>query len=341
MADSSLVSYERYSPNCSSRNGSKIVKLTPHHAAGNLSIETMGGVFANAGRGASATYGIGSDGRTAQYVPEGKRPRTSSNYENDRQAITVEVANDGGAPDWHVSDKAFESLVALAIDICRRHGLGSLTWTGDKNGTITAHYMFVATTCMGPYLTSKMPELARRVNEALGAGTPVPSVPQTPAPTPDKTGSGFGGTYVCQADGCRVRCAPSLSGQIVAQYSKGQTVILDDWYVNADGWIWGRYTGASSGQKRYIAVGKPTGKPEPGDLWIKKGSATSGSAQAAKPAGIRVGSKVRVTNPCDVNGTHLAVSGVYDVIQVNGNRVVIGRGKAVTAAVPAGNLALA
>ncbi len=278
MADSSLVSYERYSPNCSSRNGSKVVKLTPHHAAGNLSIETMGGVFANAGRGASATYGIGSDGRTAQYVPEGKRPWTSSNSENDRQAITVEVANDGGAPDWHVSDKAFESLVALAIDIGRRHGLGSLTWTGDqaitvevandggapdwhvsdkafeslvalaidigrrhglgsltwtgdKNGTITAHYMFVATTCMGPYLTSKMPELARRVNEALGAGTPVPSVPQTPAPTPDKTGSGFGGTYVCQADGCRVRCAPSLSGQIVAQYSKGQTVILDDWYV--------------------------------------------------------------------------------------------------------------
>ena len=58
MADSSLVSYERYSPNCSSRNGSKVVKLTPHHAAGDLSIETMGGVFANAGRGASATYGI-------------------------------------------------------------------------------------------------------------------------------------------------------------------------------------------------------------------------------------------------------------------------------------------
>ena len=47
-----------------------------------------------------------------------------------------------------------------------------------------------------------------------------------------------------------------------------------------------------------------------------------------------------MTNPYDVNGTHLAVSGVYDVIQVNGNRVVIGRGKAVTAAVPIGNLAI-
>lgn len=335
MADSSLVSYERYSPNCSSRNGSKVLKLTPHHAAGNVSVETMGGMFANPGRGASANYGIGSDGRTAQYVREKMRAWTSSNYENDRQAITVEVANDGGAPDWHVSDKAFESLVALAIDICRRHGLDSLTWTGDKSGTITAHYMFVATTCMGPYLTSKMPELALRVNEALGAGTPVPSVPQTPAPKPDKTGTGFGGTYVCQADGCRVRCAPSLSGQIVAQYNRGQTVVLDDWYVSKDGWIWGRYTGAQSGQKRYVAVGRPTGKPEPDDLWIKKGGAP------AAPASIGVGSSVIVSNPVDWNGTSLAVSGTYKVMELKGARAVIGRGGVVTAAINVSNLRLA
>lgn len=335
MADSSLVSYERYSPNCSSRNGSKVVKLTPHHAAGNVSVETMGGLFANPERGASANYGIGSDGRTAQYVREFMRPWTSSSYDNDRQAITVEVANDGGAPDWHVSDKAFDSLVALAIDICRRHGLDSLTWTGDKSGTITAHYMFVATTCMGPYLTSKMPELARRVNEALGAGTPVPSVPQTPAPKPDKTGTGFGGTYVCQADGCRVRCAPSLSGQIVAQYNRGQTVVLDDWYVSKDGWIWGRYTGAQSGQKRYVAVGRPTGKPEPDDLWIKKGGAP------AAPASIGVGSSVIVSNPVDWNGTSLAVSGTYKVMELKGARAVIGRGGVVTAAINVSNLRLA
>lgn len=335
MADSSLVSYERYSPNCSSRNGSKVVKLTPHHAAGNVSVETMGGLFANPERGASANYGIGSDGRTAQYVREYMRPWTSSSYDNDRQAITVEVANDGGAPDWHVSDKAFDSLVALAIDICRRHGLDSLTWTGDKSGTITAHYMFVATTCMGPYLTSKMPELARRVNEALGAGTPVPSVPQTPVPKPDKTGTGFGGTYVCQADGCRVRCAPSLSGQIVAQYNRGQTVVLDDWYVSKDGWIWGRYTGAQSGQKRYVAVGRPTGKPEPDDLWIKKGGAP------AAPVSIGVGSSVIVSNPVDWNGTSLAVSGTYKVMELKGARAVIGRGGVVTAAINVSNLRLA
>ena len=45
------------------------------------------------------------------------------------------------------------------------------------------------------------------------------------------------------------------------------------------------------------------------------------------------GSKVEVTNPVDVNGTRLGVSGVYDVIQVNGDRLVIGKGSAVTAAI--------
>lgn len=56
---------------------------------------------------------------------------------------------------------------------------------------------------------------------------------------------------------------------------------------------------------------------------------------------IVVGSRVRVTNPYDENGTHLAVSGTYDVIQVDGDRIVIGKGSAVTAAVPRKNLALA
>lgn len=57
-------------------------------------------------------------------------------------------------------------------------------------------------------------------------------------------------------------------------------------------------------------------------------------------ATIKVGSKVKVTNPVDYYGTHLAVSGTYDVIEVKGDRVVIGKGKAVTAAVHKNNLKL-
>lgn len=48
---------------------------------------------------------------------------------------------------------------------------------------------------------------------------------------------------------------------------------------------------------------------------------------------ISVGSKVQVTNPVDVNGTRLGVSGTYDVMEVKGDRLVIGRGGQVTAAI--------
>lgn len=53
---------------------------------------------------------------------------------------------------------------------------------------------------------------------------------------------------------------------------------------------------------------------------------------------LRVGDKVTFTSAYDENGTHLAVSGTYEVMQVTGDRIVVGRGGVVTAAVPAKNL---
>lgn len=66
-----------------------------------------------------------------------------------------------------------------------------------------------------------------------------------------------------------------------------------------------------------------------------------GSSSSGASGAIKVGSKVKVTNPVDEHGTRLAVSGTYTVMQVNGNRIVIGRGGVVTAAVPRANLVLA
>ena len=66
-----------------------------------------------------------------------------------------------------------------------------------------------------------------------------------------------------------VRSAPSLSGSVVASYSRGQTVVLDDWYKSADGFVWGRYTGGS-GKIRYVAVGRATGKPEADDYLVRE-----------------------------------------------------------------------
>lgn len=175
MSNSPLVNYVRISPNSTNPRSGRIKKITIHHAAGNLLVETIGNVFASANTQASANYGIDSNGRVGMYVEEKNRAWTSSNAANDHQAITIEVANDGGAPDWHVSDKALNKLVELCVDICKRNGIQKLVYTGDVSGSLTRHNMFVATVCPGPYLQSKFPWIAEQVNKKLGATT----VPKT------------------------------------------------------------------------------------------------------------------------------------------------------------------
>ena len=175
MSKSSLVNYTKLSPNCSSRNGARICKITPHHMAGNLTIEQCAEVFQNSSRQASANYGIGSDGRIGCYVDENDRSWASANYDNDRQAITIEVANDEIGGNWHVSDKALESLINLCVDICKRYNF-KLIYDETPNGSLTRHNMFVNTTCPGPYLQSKFPYIAEEVNKRLeGQSTSTPT----------------------------------------------------------------------------------------------------------------------------------------------------------------------
>lgn len=185
MSKSSLVNYTKLSPNCSSRNGARICKITPHHMAGNLTIEQCAEVFQNSSRQASANYGIGSDGRIGCYVDENDRSWASANYNNDRQAITIEVANDEIGGNWHVSDKALESLINLCVDICKRYNF-KLTYDETPNGSLTRHNMFINTTCPGPYLQSKFPYIVEEVNKRLGEN-PTP----TPVPTPSGNVSNF------------------------------------------------------------------------------------------------------------------------------------------------------
>ena len=178
MSNSKLATYTKLSPNCNAPRNHKIDKITIHHMAGNGSVEACGEIFANVARRASANYGVGSDGRIGLYVEEANRPWTSSNYENDHRAVTIEVANDGGAPNWHVSDKALEATIKLCVDICQRNGIKQLTFTGDATGSLTMHKYFAATSCPGPYLESKFPYIAKEVNRRLGAAQePKPATP--------------------------------------------------------------------------------------------------------------------------------------------------------------------
>ena len=168
MSNSSLVNYTKLSPHIRSRGGNRTTKISPHHMAGNLTVEACGNVFQGS-RVASAHYGIGTDGRVGNYADEIHRTITSSSVPNDNVAVTIEVANDGGeSTNWHVSDKALAKLIDLCVDICQRNDIPELIYTGDSRGNLTHHNMFAATTCPGPYLQSKMPYIADEVNKRLG-----------------------------------------------------------------------------------------------------------------------------------------------------------------------------
>lgn len=175
MSNSPLASYTKLAPasNTWGKRTAKITKITPHHAAGVLSVESLCNIFSNPSRGASANYCIGNDGRIGLVVEESNTAGTSSNYENDNQAITIEVSNCENGGQWRVSDAAYNALIDLCVDICKRNGISQLNFTGDANGNLTAHRMFASTNCPGDYLYSKFPEIAQKVNERLQEDEPM------------------------------------------------------------------------------------------------------------------------------------------------------------------------
>lgn len=157
-----------------------ISKITIHHMAGNYSLEQLGESFSKSRREASANYGIDSNGNVGLYVDEANRSWASASPWNDNRAVTIEVANDEIGGGWHVSDTAFNKLIDLCVDICKRNGF-RLTYDGTQNGSLTRHNMFIATTCPGEYLQSRFPEIVELVNARLdGADIPVPPAPEQP-----------------------------------------------------------------------------------------------------------------------------------------------------------------
>ena len=274
MGYSSLCSSIHRNPSynhTSGRGGERVCKVTPHHMAAVWTGERCAQSFDVYGRYASSNYCIGHAGEIVGCVDENDRSWCSASGWNDRKAITIEVSNSSTGGDWPISDASWKSLVNLCADICRRYGF-RLDYTGTRYGSLTEHEMFAATNCPGPYLHRLMPELERQVNALLDSGK-APSKPSSGTSASggkEYSGTGFGGTYVCNCSALNVRTSPTTSASVVAQYRSGQTVVLDDWYAIADGYVWGRYTGASSGKKRYVAVGKATGRPEANDYLVRR-----------------------------------------------------------------------
>lgn len=293
------------------RSGYKICKFTPHHMAGVLSAKRCGELFQNPKRGASSNYGIGNDGTIACYVDEDNRPWTSSSKDNDCQAITVEVSNSKTGGEWPISEAAWNSLIELAVDVCRRHNF-RLEYTGTKTGSLTCHKMFVPTACPGTYLEKRLPELARIVNERLDGKTTNKDIE----------------SYIVKvtANTLNIRENAGKNYDIVGTITdRGIYTIVEEKYAN-DNSLWGKLKSGAG----WISLD-----------YVEKQS--SGHVHRASSDVITKGDRVKFVGTKGYNGETLAywVRGtIFDVISVNDDRIVIGKGKSVTAAVKKSDLML-
>lgn len=174
FTNSPLVNYTKISPNKTANRTHAIDTITIHCVVGQCTVEALGNVFASSGRQASSNYGVGYDGKIGMYVEEKDRSWCSSNAANDHRAITIEVASDTTAP-YAVTTKAYNALIELVADICKRNNIKELKWKADKSligqvdkQNMTVHKWFANKDCPGEYLYSRMGKIAEAVNKKLG-----------------------------------------------------------------------------------------------------------------------------------------------------------------------------
>lgn len=187
MSNSPLVNYTKISPNRTSPRNHAIDTITIHCVVGQCTVERLGEVFAPVARQASSNYGVGYDGRIGMYCEEKDRSWCTSSGANDHRAITIEVASDTKHP-YAVTEKAYNALIELVADICKRNNIKKLMWKADKSligqvdkQNMTVHRWFANKSCPGEFLYSRHADIAEKVNAKLGVvKETVPETPENP-----------------------------------------------------------------------------------------------------------------------------------------------------------------
>ncbi len=182
MSNSPLVSYTKLSPNHSGKRTHAIDRITPHCVVGQVTVQSLGNVFAPASRQASSNYGIGLDGAVGMYVEECNRSWCSSSNANDQRAVTIECASDTTAP-YAFRQVVYDRLIELCVDICKRNGKTKLIWIDNKDKALayepkagemllTVHRWFANKSCPGDWMYARMGDLAAKVTAQLsGSGS--------------------------------------------------------------------------------------------------------------------------------------------------------------------------
>lgn len=117
--------------------------------------------------------------------------------------MTIETASETVHP-YKVTDKAYNALLDLVTDICKRNGKTKILWFGDKNKTLaytpkanemvmTVHRWFANKACPGDYLYNLHGDIAAEVNRRLsgrvfGEGNET-TTPNTQKPATDGAGA--------------------------------------------------------------------------------------------------------------------------------------------------------
>lgn len=166
MSQSSLVTKQWWANESNYTKGRQdtIHGIVIHHAA-STSLDSVGQVFSQYGRGGSAHYGVCGN-QIHQYVREEDTAWHCGDWPGNCCTIGIETVNSTGAPDWLVAEDTFNTLVKLVADIAKRNNLGKIKFGPyDVYPTLSAHRDWSATYCPGDYLYSRMDEIAEKANE--------------------------------------------------------------------------------------------------------------------------------------------------------------------------------
>ena len=177
MSNSPLVNYTKISPNKTSPRNHKIDTISIHCAVGQFTAKELLNlnhfVKHDPVKGSSCNYAIGKDGSVGMGVEEKDRSWCTSNRSNDHRAITIEVASDKKPP-YKVTDEAYNKLIELLTDICKRNNIKELKWKADKTligkvdeQNMTVHRWFANKDCPGEYLYERHGQIAKEVNKRL------------------------------------------------------------------------------------------------------------------------------------------------------------------------------
>ncbi|HQU41025.1 MAG TPA: N-acetylmuramoyl-L-alanine amidase, partial [Chitinophagales bacterium] len=295
-----------------------------HHGA-TTDFNGIGATFKT--RGVSAGYGV-APSLVDMYVHDGNIAYHAGNWDANTKYIGVEHVNSTGAPEWRIDQATFNTSVEHAAELSRRHKWGNLV----PFQNLFPHGYFSPTFCPG-VLKDRLQEYADAVNRLLGeAPAPVPAARKSDDELATEVMKGLWGNNPARADALRA-----------AGYNPDAVQAVVNARING---TWQAPTApvpSISTIARQVIAGSFGNNPERQDNLRRAGHDPDavqaevnrllgvGGAPVQSGGIFAVGQNVTVVTPVDYNGAKLYVSGTYRVMEVRGDRIVIGRGGGVTA----------